>query len=227
MITTNVLQRTFQVKYGNATGTCFTIEINNRQYLVTARHVVDGIRQQDTINLYHEQTWKPLRTTITCISQTEEDIAILVPEIQLSPTYLLEPTATGLALGQDVYFCGYPYGLRTNVGALNRSFPIPLVKKGIVSSVTFEKGHQIIVIDGHNNPGFSGGPVVFAQPRSSDYKVAGVISGYRVEYEPVLMKRAKTGLEYEYNTGLVIAYGLKNGIEHITKNPTGINVKTA
>ena len=188
MITTNVLQRTFHVKYGNATGTCFTVDVNSRQYLVTARHVVDGIQQQDTIDLYHEQTWEPLRTTVAWISQTEEDIAILVPEVQLSPAYPLEPNAGGLLIGQDVYFCGYPYRLRTEAGSLNRGFPIPLVKKGIVSSLVIEKNCHIIIIDGHNNPGFSGGPVVFARPGSLDYKVAGVISAYKVQYEPILLK---------------------------------------
>ena len=84
-----------------------------------------------------------------------------------------------------------------------------------------EEGHQALIIDGHNNPGFSGGPVVFTKPGSNDYKVAGVISGYKVQYEPVLLEKEGTGLEYAYNTGLVIAYQLYNGVEHLTQNPTG------
>lgn len=54
MITTNVLQRTFRIKYGENTGTCFTIDVDDRQYIATARHVVDGIQRKDTIEIFHE-----------------------------------------------------------------------------------------------------------------------------------------------------------------------------
>ena len=37
MITTNVLKRTFDVSFGNSTGTAFSIDKDSGQYLVTAR----------------------------------------------------------------------------------------------------------------------------------------------------------------------------------------------
>ena len=43
MITTNAIQRTFHIKRSDASGTAFAIDRASRQYLVTARHVVDGI----------------------------------------------------------------------------------------------------------------------------------------------------------------------------------------
>ena len=49
MITTNVLQRTFHLKYGANSGTCFTIDIDGRQYVVTARHVVKDICADDFV----------------------------------------------------------------------------------------------------------------------------------------------------------------------------------
>lgn len=221
MLTNNVLQRTFRIAYCGNTGTCFAIDVDGRQYIVTARHVVDGIHPKDSISIYHDGIWKTLRTEVAWLSQSEQDIAILSPEIQISPTHLLEPTSAGMVLGQDVYFCGYPYGLKVEVGPdLNRGFPIPLVKKGVLSGMF--PGH--ILIDGINNPGFSGGPVVFATPRSNDFKVAGVISGYKVEYDAVLLNGEDIGLKYGYNTGLVLAYDLRLGVEYITQNPTGVMV---
>ena len=56
MITANVIYRVFRLKVGLETGTAFTIEEEDREYLVTARHVayslprihrfiqVDGVR---------------------------------------------------------------------------------------------------------------------------------------------------------------------------------------
>ena len=221
MLTTNVLQRTFRIKYRENTGTCFTIDVDGRQYIVTARHVVDGIQGKDSIDLYHEGIWKMLPTKIAWLSQSEQDIAILSPEIQVSPTHPLEPSSAGMVLGQDVYFCGYPYGLNIEVDPdKNRGFPLPLVKKGVISGM-FE---EYMLIDAINNPGFSGGPVVFAMPQSNSFRVAGVISGYKVEYDAVLLNGQDVGLRYGYNTGLVLAYDLRLGVKHLAQNPTGVKV---
>ena len=222
MVTTNILQRTFRIRHGDDEGTCFTIDIQGRQYLVTAYHVVENIKQQDVVRIFHNNTWKNLGVEVAWMpSSGKEDIAILSPEMQLSPTHPLDPSVGGLAVSQDVYFCGYPYGLKTDLPCdMNRGFPLPLVKKGIVSGLDLE--NRMIFIDGINNPGFSGGPVVFhPSPNSTDLKVAGVISGYRVDYDPVFFNGKDVGLRHGYNTGLVIAYDLKNGIEYIACNPSG------
>jgi hypothetical protein len=40
MITANYMCRTFRIKCGNSSGSGFTIDVNGREYLITARHVV-------------------------------------------------------------------------------------------------------------------------------------------------------------------------------------------
>ncbi len=42
MTIANILNRTFHMSYGGSTGTCFTVDVDGRQYLVTARHVVQS-----------------------------------------------------------------------------------------------------------------------------------------------------------------------------------------
>lgn len=225
MITTNVLQRTFHLKHGEKSGTCFTIDVDDRQYIVTARHVVKEIRPSDLVQIQHDRIWKNLKTTIAWMSETEEDVAILSPEVQLSPTHPLVPSTAGLVLGQDIYFCGFPFGLRFEAGDLNRDFPIPFVKKGILSA--FASKYECparIYIDGHNNPGFSGGPLIFSDLNTKELKVAGVISGYRPTYEPVLLKGDDIGLMSQQNTGIAIAYDLKRGVEYIRQNPSGVEL---
>ncbi len=43
MITTNIINRTFHIKANNSFGTAFSIEVNDDQYLISAKHVVESI----------------------------------------------------------------------------------------------------------------------------------------------------------------------------------------
>ena len=193
--------------------------------MVTARHLVQDIRSNDAIQIQHAHTWKRLSTTVAWMSESEEDIAILAPCVQISPAHPLIPTTAGLVLGQDAYFCGFPFGLRFEAGELNREFPIPFVKRGVISAFgSRDDCATRIYVDGLNNPGFSGAPLVFSDLKTQELKVAGVMSGYRPVYEPVLLKGEQVGLESRGNTGIAIAYDLRNGVEHVTHNPTGVRV---
>jgi S1-C subfamily serine protease len=188
MVPSNVIQRTFMVKYGDGVGTCFTLDVDGRQYLITAKHVLEGISDSDTVQVFHDDDWCTLAVTMVGEAPNEADIIVLTPGIQLSPAHPLPPASTrDFFLGQDVYFVGFPYGLFTDVGEMNRNFPIPFVKKGVISSwLTDENGTKQVFLDGHNNPGFSGGPVVV--PRFGtyeNYKVVAVVSAYRFENLPV------------------------------------------
>ena len=69
MITTNAIQRTFHIKRGDASGTAFAIDRASRQYLVTARHVVDGITSGDTIAVFHENQWKNVTVDVVGIGK--------------------------------------------------------------------------------------------------------------------------------------------------------------
>jgi hypothetical protein len=115
--------------------------------------------------------------------------------------------------------------LHTEVGELNRHFPLPLVKKGALSAVYFGPDKHLL-IDGHNNPGFSGGPVVFSQPNKvpPKYKVAGVISAYRYEWDSVFLEDQETSLRFKYNTGIVIAQDIAHVISIIESNPIGFSL---
>ena len=44
----------------------------------------------------------------------------------------------------------------------------------------------------------------------------GVVSGYRYEDQPVLMNGQPTGITYRANSGLVIAYGVRELMDYIT-----------
>ena len=60
MITSNAIQRTFLIGFGKSTGTAFITDCNSKQYLVTARHVIEGIRPRDVVYVFHDREWKCL-----------------------------------------------------------------------------------------------------------------------------------------------------------------------
>ena len=226
MLTANILQRAFKIKSINE-GTCFTIDVDHRQYIVTARHLVEGIVGQSTVKIMQEKKWKNLQVTLVGHGKGTVDISVLAAEVQISPTHPLATTATGISLGQDIYFLGFPYELTNEAGKMNMNFPLPLVKKGIVSMFD----GNIILLDGHNNPGFSGGPVVFhPNSHSNDLSVAGVIAGYRFDREPVYKnqeqeQKGKPLGYYKANTGIIVTYEIRHALELIRQNPIGLMVK--
>ena len=226
MITTNVFQRTLHIQVGDAVGTCFTIEISNRQYLVTANHVVKDLNGTCDVRIFHDNQWKNIQVTVVGHCSGNIDISVLTAPLQVSPTFPFEATSAGMAYGHDVYFLGFPYGMTTEVGSLNNDYPFPFVKKAIVSCMQLtDDGVQINYLDGQNNPGFSGGPVVFKKPNEIDYKVAAVISGFAGVHEPVYQGADKLPLTYKYNTGIIISYGIKHAVDLIKSNPIGYELQ--
>lgn len=226
MITSNVINRTFRLKRSEAIGTCFTIDVAGRQYIVTARHVVTDLLAGvvATVEILHDGSWKVLPVHVAWLADSPVDVAILAPQQQLSHASLtLEPTSEGIVLGQQVYFLGFTE-LETQAIPGGAGFPIPLVRQGILAGMMRLNETSVLVIDGHNIPGFSGGPVVFQPPGSRDYRVAGVVSAYRYQRSPVFSDGTPTGLHVRDNSGLVIAHAFQAGIDHITANPTGVEI---
>ena len=213
--------RTFKIVSGGYSATCFVISRHDRQWLITAKHFTDvaaaagGSLQllpheggEDT-NISPE--WVPL-------AQPGADIAVFsLGEHKLARDELTLPaSAEGLALSQDVYFLGYPLSGRVPfVGTL------PFVKRAIASARGVINGVNVWLLDGHNNPGFSGGPVVFNLGAAGGpvWQVLGVVSAYVTEAIAV------TGGEGEVpaNSGIVVVYDIKHAIDAIdafVANPT-------
>ena len=78
-----------------------------------------------------------------------------------------------------------------------------------------------ILLDGHNNPGFSGGPVIFKKNNhGKNFIVAGVVSGYHFAREPVYENEEQEQKEspmgyYKSNTGIIIVYNIEHALSLI------------
>lgn len=226
-IASNVLTRVFQARFGDSIGTVFTIEVNDRQYLITAKHVVAGVKPGNSISLLMgKDNWFDVRVTpiFPTGEAAEMDIVALAPAQQVSKTYPIKLVGDGPLLSQEVYFLGYPFGMGTFFPGW---LPVPFVKRGIVAA--FDNDLHGFWIDGINNPGFSGGPVVIVTP-GHEYIVIGVVSGYRNAREPVYTALQRTPAPTDAfvlsNSGLVLAQWIKPILDAIKEHEIGVAVPT-
>jgi len=224
--TSNVLYRVLRLRTLTGTGSAFTLEVDGKQYVITARHNLPGFGAQGEVELWLDGRWS--RTRARAIYPVKEVVDIMALDLgrPVTVTFPLEPSSGGLILGQQIYFLGYPYGL----SSAGSSPPppgfgeIPFLKSGIVSAIDDrDPAASLLYLDGHNNPGFSGGPIVFWHAESRHFRVAAVVRGYRNEALPVLKRKdlerpeapAYNDLYTRANSGIVMGYDIRHIVEAI------------
>ena len=251
-VTSNVFTRVLEIKSSGQLGTAFTVDVDGRQYLITAKHLVTRLKDQGAIDIFVANRWARIDVKVfRCADPV--DIAVLAPSRLLTLNYTLDPVSKAhqFVVGQDAYFLGFPYGISmAKWSALNLERPFPFTAKASISASVQEDGAEVLLLDGRNNPGFSGGPVVFRdvlQEKPAFY-LAGVVSGFRPELvavtepelvtspkqlkgvEPWRIRKRKDGKTVVLrdtdkmvptNTGIVIAYHIQPAIDLIQQHPVG------
>ena len=230
-VTSNVLLRVFPVRIANHGGTGFTIEIDKKQYIVTAKHILAG-GLPSTIDVQIDD-WITVPVKLVGMGREAEDVVVLATNRQISEVFPLDEGSDELLLGQSVRFLGFFPRVKTSPLPGFKKRGAPLVMSGIVSGFNFgsdNDGTSSIWVDGHNNRGFSGGPVVF-QPtqartrKECRWKIAGVISGY--VNEPVEVRSvtgAATAAVAISNAGLLRAIPMRIVRGLIEGNPIGFPI---
>lgn len=220
MVNQNILQKVFHLKYEDNTGTCFLVSIKGKDYLITARHIFNNCDQKKEIefNLLHNSDWVQMTGKLLLHENTAIDIAVL--DIHKTDVKHLgfELGSRSYFLSQDCYFLGFPFELSMDDFAAlqnNRGFPLAFVKKGIISAFTDDElGGTIFYLDGHNNFGFSGGPVVIRDYESSepsDLRVIAVISSYVIDEKEIETPFGR--FSTKENSGIVVASGFDHVFE--------------
>jgi len=201
-------------------GTAFVLEVDGGDYLVTARHLLPEGSGPFRVELDgYDLTSRDLYVDPLPGLPDEADVAVSLLHESLGQTFPATPSLDGMQFGQDCYFLGYPYGLGLG-GDLNPQ--MAFVKKAILSATDRQGGIHRLYLDGHNNPGFSGGPVVFY--RDGDLGkpcIAGVVSAYRVQEDTVLVAgRELPNTVVQTNSGIVIAIEIGHVLAVIRGQPT-------
>lgn len=220
-IQANILHRVFFIK-AEKYGTAFAIDADGLSYLVTAKHLFDETIATHNLQVFREGRWESLTYTAIAYCRSKVDIAVLRLERSLCPPNLpVDLTTAGMALGQDVYMLGFPHLMYEESGAmLHDGYPLPLVKRGAACNLGVGDP-RVLYVDAMSSEGLSGGPVVFLPLGATQgVRIAGVISGFRTEREPVIgVNGERTGAYVEVNTGLLQAYGIQHAIDLIDRIP--------
>ena len=225
---TNILHRIFNVRVANHTtvlsvGTAFVVDEDNREYLVTARHMAEPLGS-GVLQVLGVDGWVTHSEEAVGHGSQSVDVSVIALARTIVPENGRFPVAFGMGgmiYGHEVLFLGFPTGYDPNsVPRLASGSPLPLVKYARMSSLPL-KGFPMW-LDGHNNPGFSGSPLCFVPSKSGELSVAGVVTAYQYLREPVYAKGdSETDLYVHANMGLIQAWDIQHALDLIHKNPVG------
>ncbi len=222
--TAEVFNRILKIR-GAEEGTGLIVDLGEFQYLVTAGHIV-GNRNTKELHIFHDGKWNPYAIDVIGFSELYDAIVVRLPVFLDRRPLPLSLDAAGIAWGQTVFFLGYPfgeYGVASVFG--NGVLPMPFVKRACLSMFGTPDRPQTIILDGINNVGFSGGPIVFSLHGKP--KVAGIVTRLREE-QRLLDYAFKEGhvekVVYSQNTGLIYGVGAKIITDLIKDGPAGFPI---
>lgn len=206
-----IYQRVFAISVdGRSCGTSFALPINGEHCLITAAHVIQGLEEgkKTKLKIFKNNQWLEI-DAIPYFCNSNIDIAIIKTPIpsERKPTNITLDMG-GVILGQDSFFLGFPYfgtNIQPKIEECNDGFPLPFFKKATISAI-----HEpLIYFDGHNNPGFSGGPLIFWNHAEKQHKLMGVVSAYLAQSGEIKVIETSVNAFYEENSGIGVAYHMK------------------
>lgn len=222
LIDFSVFQKVIPIKYNGKYASSFILQLNNTDHIITAKHLFPKTLKSNSvieIETLSDTGWVKFDAIILFHENPNIDIAVLNLTTHRFHNDLLRMDPS-FAISQECYFLGYPFGMISEAPskAFNDGFPIPFVKKAIISAAKDSFLGNVLYLDGHNNPGFSGGPVVIIDLDSdlnSHYKVIGVVSGYVNDDKDFQTPFGK--LIYSENSGIILVYSAKHISEIVNK----------
>jgi hypothetical protein len=156
MPTLNLLGRVLMVKSPvvAATGTIFSIDVDHREYWITAKHIVTGaehppygsITAKDvTLSILNQvadsapgMQW--LSEKFSVIDPGKDiDIVVLAAPQPLASTPSTVTVTPGFMLGGDCEFLGYPFSSQWRITFQGNQFWMPFIKHCTISAETDDK----------------------------------------------------------------------------------------
>lgn len=214
--TDRIFDRTYLIQTDTLVGTCFSVIYKGEEFIITVRHLFKKKLADSSsvhIKLYYKKEIKD--TDATVYKSKNDSIDIVVLKL---PIVTCSKESYGLGgdfiLGQDVYFIGYPI-LAGNIFCTQdiTGKIYPLCKKAINSGFVYTKDStSIVLLDGHNNPGFSGSPVTYYNYFDKQYKITAVISGYFLQENKILGDTTNL-LTNPENSGIIKCFAIEHAVE--------------
>ncbi len=224
----NALSRTFHIKCGPRSGSCFAVEVDGRQYLVTATHLLKALKAGAVVDMLHGGKWKPLAVQIVGQGPPQVDVTVLALKFRIAlPELGVVPSLDGLELGQDAFCLGFPRAEWRQGVAQAQRFPTPFVNKVSVAAMPDgTSAVKTVYLAGRAGAGFSGGPVLFWGAESGEAKIAAVLSTFECDGEPIYLGTDQMHVSAQHNPGLLVAYDIQHALDVISLNPIGFQLDT-
>jgi hypothetical protein len=255
--TNNILFKTRMIRLKAEHGTMFSIQVDDREYWLTAKHILTGVRSGPSGEVKEKSialdvldpvgdaiAWQTFQFAVIDPGK-DIDIVVLVPTTKLQGFDIpsLKASSGGVGMGQECSFLGYPFANAWTATFQNSmQYKMPFIKSCHISGIIKVAGADVLVLDGINNAGFSGGPVLYLT--GADQVVLGVIAGYKAEageVHPIQVPDVPTSVQapddrkpqttkkidvVDLNTGIVLAFGVNTAVGAIRKNPIGQPIAT-
>lgn len=202
----SLIQSTFKITYGQSTGTCFQYvhlvgNVGNI-FLVTVRHLFPNVQSgtQITIGITTDSGLNQVTGTIYFHQDPTIDIGLIKISTPLVSYYKFHHSS--FSIGEEAFFCGFPYGFAIESVGINNGYPFPLVKRATMSA--YSPKLKFYTFDGHNNPGFSGSPIGFHDLDKKETHIIGVVFSYHGQSNTITI--GNNTYTYSENSGIFFAY---------------------
>ena len=203
--TTNVLGRTFFIKNAQY-GSGVVVDYKGNLYLLTASHLLTD-PYDGQLKMEVAQKWGDFFSHRLIARSKTTDVAILELKYHglvhnVFSKIPLPLKSDGVCMGQHVHFLGFPLKMAEYVKYNSfENRPYPITKGAILSLIS----NGELILDGMNNVGFSGGPIVFYH--DGRHNVCGIVTRYKEEMRDVQMSNEEWEEElkaiYHENTGIM------------------------
>jgi hypothetical protein len=153
LVSANAVERTLEVDTARDSGTAFTIDHLDRQYLVTARHLLPEGEASPEVTLSNRTFSRTLNLDLLPVRPSAADVAVAPLDEPLTIQHPLPATTNGLVVSQRVFFLGFPKGLEIQL--LDEA---PTERLAFIRGATFSAMAQVdlvrlVYLDGTNTPG--------------------------------------------------------------------------
>jgi hypothetical protein len=163
--------------------------------------------------IWERNDWRNSQTVKTVYpSSPDVDIAIFETDERIATPYLIGTTgvfdiwATSLVCRVPLRGIGYSLAWRK----------LAFIKRGALSAVDSTNLDAIVLyIDGFNNHGFSGGPIIRWDFNKHVYEIVGVVQGYKLEAAKAVVNGQPVDTQILVNSGILVGYSIEHAIKAI------------
>lgn len=184
LTSTSHLFSCFCIRGEGGIGTAFVYKKSGLTFFLTAHHVLGKATAGDMIYLKKPAGWCRFKLNgVTAHPEGQDAATFGLDNFDIGiPHNFSYDNEKPIGLGQELKFIGFPHGLE-NTASSPFGFSSPLVRTAFFSGLIIDpvSKRRLLILDGLNNPGYSGGPVWAPGPNQDQPTLLGLISGYRIE----------------------------------------------